>query len=103
MSINRKYEIEFAKSYYLSIFFLCYQKDVGSLNHSDEHKPKNKEDLTIARTKNKFGKNKIVLIVALAVFLTACICLLLGIHYGSYGFYKHTTHIFIVTDIAQLI
>ena len=33
--------------------------------------------------------------------LITCICLILGFHYGSYGFYKHKISISVITDIAH--
>ena len=98
--------MKFENPVIFSFSFLCYQNDVGSLNHPDAHGQKNKEDLKITRTewiKNKLRKNQIRVFVASVVSVTTCIGLIIGLHYGSYGFYKHTIHIFIVTDIPQLI
>ena len=70
------------------LFLKCYQKDVESLNHSDEYDRKNKEGHGIARTewlKNSLRKNRIIVLVATIVSFITCIGLIVGIHYGSYG------------------
>ena len=91
LNVTRKHEREFQSLYHFNIPFLflkCYQKDVESVNHSDEYDRKNKEDHRITRTewlKNILRKNRIIVLVATIVSFITCIGLILGIHYGSYG------------------